>query len=89
MEKEKQAPSNKLAKRRKVGEMITKAEAMEYLDISKKMIEKLMKAREIPYYKISRNKVYFSIAELDDFIKSYRVKSYAEMEQEAGRIYSL
>ena len=54
-------------------DLMTKAEVMAYLRISKQTLDKMMKAREIPFFKLKR-KVLFRRSELDRWLESNRVK---------------
>lgn len=57
--------------------------AAEYLGVSMQTIYSKVHKNEIPYYK-DCGKLYFDTAELDDMIRSKRVKTNAEINAEAS-----
>jgi excisionase family DNA binding protein len=52
---------------------MTKAEVMAFLRISKRTLDKMMKARDIPFFKLKR-KVLFRKSDLDSWLESKRIK---------------
>jgi excisionase family DNA binding protein len=54
-------------------ELMTKAEVMAFLRISKRTLDQLMKAREIPFFKLKR-KVLFKRDDLDRWLETKRVR---------------
>jgi excisionase family DNA binding protein len=54
-------------------DLMTKAEVMAFLRISKQTLDKIMKARDIPFFKLKR-KVLFRKSEIDRWLESKRVK---------------
>ena len=54
-------------------ELMTKAEVMAFLRISKRTLDKLMKAREIPFFKLKR-KVLFKRDDIDRWLETKRVR---------------
>lgn len=58
--------------------------AAEYLHISKDHLYKLTSEGKISHYKPGGKRIYFYQSDLDDFIKSGRVKTAAELEAEAA-----
>ena len=53
-------------------DLMTKAEVMAFLRISKRTLDQLMKAREIPFFKLKR-KVLFKRDDLDRWLETKRV----------------
>jgi len=58
--------------------------AAEYLDISKAHFYKLTSTGRIPHYKPNGKRVYVYQSDLDNYIKSGRVKTAEELETEAA-----
>jgi excisionase family DNA binding protein len=54
-------------------ELLTKAEVMAFLRISKRTLDKLMRRRAIPFFKLER-KVLFRRQDIDNWLESKRVK---------------
>jgi len=53
-------------------ELITKIEVQTFLRISKRTLDNLMKAREIPFFKLKR-KVLFRKSDIDKWLESKKV----------------
>lgn len=53
-------------------ELITKAELIDYLRISKRTLDKLMKTGDLPYIKLSR-RVLFKREDVDAFLETKRI----------------
>ncbi len=62
---------------------LTLEEAAKYLDISRSHLYKLTSAGEIPHYKPQGKRVYFSKAELDNWLLRNPIRTNAELEQQA------
>ena len=56
-----------------IDDLMTKAEVMAFLRISKRTLDKMMKAREIPFFKLKR-KVLFKRQDIDRWLETKRVK---------------
>lgn len=54
---------------------MTRAETMEYLRISRGMLDRLTKRREIPFIKLARKKVLFRKADVDRWLESKTVRA--------------
>jgi len=54
-------------------ELLTRAQVMEYLKISRTTLQKLMKQKAFPYIKLER-KVLFRKKDIDKFLESKLVK---------------
>ncbi|MDP8202389.1 MAG: helix-turn-helix domain-containing protein [Candidatus Tenebribacter burtonii] len=59
-------------------------ETSEYLGLKRSTIYSYTSKKGIPFYKI-RRVILFKVTELDEFIEKHRIKSSAEIEQEALR----
>jgi excisionase family DNA binding protein len=59
-------------------------EAAAYLDLSKSYLYKLTSSSQIPHFKPSGKKVYFDIADLDQWLRRKRIRSIDEIENEAS-----
>lgn len=64
---------------------ITVSEAAELLNISKSRLYKLTSAGEIPHYKPFGKRLYFYPSELNDFIRSKRVKMTSQINSDAAK----
>ena len=53
-------------------ELMTKAELMDYLRISKRTLDKLMKTDDLPYIKLAR-RVLFKREDVDAFLETKRI----------------
>ena len=53
-------------------ELMTKAELMDYLRISKRTLDKLMKTGDLPYIKLAR-RVLFKREDVDAFLETKRI----------------
>lgn len=58
-------------------------EAAEYLGISVSHLYKLTAAGKIPHYKPTGKRIYFYVSDLNDFIRSGKVKTKEEIEEGA------
>jgi len=67
---------------------LSSTEAALYLNIALPTLYSYTSRRIIPFYK-SRRRIYFKIEDVDNFILNNRIKSTAEIEQEATRYEAL
>jgi excisionase family DNA binding protein len=65
------------------GQMLTTAEAAEYMGISLSSVYKLTSQRTLPVYKPNGKKVYLKREDIDRYLSSHRLCSAEEIEQEA------
>jgi len=61
-------------------------EAADYLSYKKSTLYQLTSQRKISHFKF-RRKILFKVSELNEFIESHRIKTTAEIEQEALDLY--
>lgn len=80
-QKEKQIESNMEAERN----LLTTTEAAKYLGLKPSYLYKLMMRRAIPYYKPNGKLCFFSKADLDTWLTNIRVRSQAEIDNEAAQ----
>lgn len=80
-QKEKQIESNMEAERN----LLTTTEAAKYLGLKPSYLYKLMMRRAIPYYKPNGKLCFFSKADLDTWLTNIRVKSQAEIDNDAAQ----
>lgn len=64
-------------------QMLTHEEASAYLGISVHHLTKLKTNRMIPYYKPNGKLCYYSKSDLDEFMLRGKVKSFAQMDDDA------
>ncbi len=64
--------------------ILSLAEAAEYLQTSKAQLYKLTSERTIPFYKPNGKKIYFKRDELDEWVYGSRVSPHHEIEEEAS-----
>jgi excisionase family DNA binding protein len=62
---------------------LTAKEAADYLDISKSHLYQLTSKGKIPHYKPNGKRLYIFQSDLDDYIRSGKVKTNKELEVEA------
>ena len=62
---------------------LTFNEAAQYLDISKSYLYKLTCKNQVPHFKPTGKRIYFSKSELDTWLLRNPVKSTTDIEQEA------
>lgn len=65
-------------------DVMTFAEAAAYMGLSKNYLYKLTHRRAIPHYKPQGKMIYFSRAELDQWLLSNRVATEAEINERAA-----
>ena len=75
--------SKEQAEHNKLESLLTIEQAAEFLILSKATIYSKVSRNELPFMKRGK-RLYFSQAELMDYIKEGRHKTVSEMEQEAG-----
>lgn len=68
------------------GELLTTPEAAVYLRISLSTMYKLVWQRKIPCYKPNGKHLYFLLADLQEWVRSRRLATQAELDQEANRL---
>lgn len=66
-------------------EVLTSAEAAQYMGISKSYLYKLTMRGLVPYYKPMGKKVYFNRAELEEWLQQNRCSTAAEISDRANR----
>ena len=64
-------------------EILNFNDACQFLDYSKSYLYKLTHSRQIPHYKPNGKKLYFKRSDLEAWLLRNRVKTAAEIEQEA------
>jgi len=69
--------------------VLTFNEAVKFLDLSPSYLYKLTSGGEIPHYKPNNKKIYFNREELETWLQRHRVKSNAEIENEASTYATL
>lgn len=65
------------------GQMLTTAEAAEYMGVSLSSVYKLTSQRTLPVYKPNGKKVYLKREDIERYLSSHRLSSAEEIEQEA------
>ena len=65
--------------------LMTTAEAADYLGVKKSYLNKLMMKKVIPYYKPNGKLCYFDEADLDHWLRRIRIASDEELDQEAQK----
>ena len=58
-------------------------DACTFLDYSKSYLYKLTHSRQVPHYKPNGKKLYFKLAELEDWLLRNRVKTDVELQQQS------
>ena len=64
-------------------ELLTTAQAAEYLGIKKSYLHKMMMRKEIPFYKPNGKLCFFDKLELDQWLRRIRISTNEEVEQQA------
>lgn len=64
-------------------ELLTTAEAAEYLGLKKSYLHKLMMRKEIAYYKPNGKLCFFAKDELDKWLRRIRIASQEEIDERA------
>ena len=64
-------------------ELLTTAQAAEYLGIKKSYLHKMMMRKEIPFYKPNGKLCFFDRTELDCWLRRIRISTKEEVEQQA------
>ena len=64
-------------------ELLTTAQAAEYLGIKKSYLHKMMMRKEIPFYKPNGKLCFFDRTELDNWLRRIRISTKEEVEQQA------
>ena len=64
-------------------ELLTTAQAAEYLGIKKSYLHKMMMRKEIPFYKPNGKLCFFDKLELDQWLRRIRISTKEEVEQQA------
>lgn len=65
--------------------LMTTAEAADYLGVKKSYLNKLMMKKVIPYYKPNGKLCYFDEADIDHWLRRIRIASEEELDQEAQK----
>ena len=65
--------------------LLTTAEAAEYIGVKKSYLMKLMMKKAIPYYKPNGKLCYFDEADLDHRLRRVRIPSEEELDQQAQK----
>ena len=65
--------------------LLTTAEAAEYIGVKKSYLMKLMMKKAIPYYKPNGKLCYFDEADLDHWLRRVRIPSEEELDQQAQK----
>ncbi len=65
--------------------LMTTAEAAEYIGVKKSYLMKLMMKKAIPYYKPNGKLCYFDEADLDHWLRRVRIPSEEELDQQAQK----
>lgn len=65
--------------------LLTTAEAAEYIGVKKSYLMKLMMKKAIPYYKPNGKLCYFDEADLNHWLRRVRVPSEEELDQQAQK----
>ena len=65
--------------------LMTTAEAAEYIGMKKSYLMKLMMKKAIPYYKPKGKLCYFDDADLDHWLRRVRIPSEEELDQQAQK----
>lgn len=66
-------------------QLISTAEAAQFLGIKVSYLHKLMMRRTIPYYKPNGKLCFFDKSELESWMKNIRIATQTELDQEAER----
>lgn len=65
--------------------LMTTAEAAEYIGVKKSYLMKLMMKKAIPYYKPNGKLCYFDEADLNHWLRRVRIPSEEELDQQAQK----
>ena len=65
--------------------LMTTAEAAEYIGVKKSYLMKLMMKKAIPYFKPNGKLCYFDEADLDHWLRRVRIPSEEELDQQAQK----
>ena len=65
--------------------LMTTAEAAEYIGVKKSYLMKLMMKKASPYYKPNGKLCYFDEADLDHWLRRVRIPSEEELDQQAQK----
>lgn len=65
--------------------LLTTAEAAEYIGVKKSYLMKLMMKKAIPYFKPNGKLCYFDEADLDHWLRRVRIPSEEELDQQAQK----
>lgn len=65
-------------------ELLTTAQAAEYLGIKKSYLHKLMMNKEIPFYKPNGKLCFFDKEDLDQWLRRIRIATKEAIDQEAA-----
>jgi len=83
---EKLSKIESLYQQQALSEVLSFKEACKYLNLSASYLYKLTSLRRIPHYKPNGKKIYFKRSDLQDWLLSNRVKTDAELQQQAEEI---
>ena len=67
-------------------EVLSANEAAAYMNVSLSHLYKLTAERKVPHFKPMGKMIYFSRVELEKWLQSIRVATYAELEQKSKKL---